>query len=114
MNWFRKDKHGKFMWPGFGDNARVLKWICERLDDSENRLASKSPIGWMPKDGSLDLSGLKIDKHHLKALTSVDVDGWNSDFKQLRKYFDQFGKRFPKDLVKQMDRIEDELKKYKD
>lgn len=111
VNWFRKNDQGKFMWPGFGENSRVLKWICERLEDDKNKLAIKTPVGYTPAPGALDLSGLTIDKSVVSELFRVDKDLSLKDIKYAREYFKQFGDRMPKALLKEIDQQEERLKK---
>lgn len=113
VNWFRKDAGGKFLWPGFGENSRVLKWICERLEEapaSEGKLAQRTPIGFLPKDGALDVSGLKLEKPALKELFAVDRDACRKDLDYARHYFQQFGNRLPAALTKELDDQEKRLK----
>jgi phosphoenolpyruvate carboxykinase (GTP) len=111
VNWFRKDDKGKFMWPGFGDNVRVLKWICQRLDDSANRLAVKTPIGFVPAPGALDVSHLdKVTPATLKELFRVDTKDTLSDLKHAREYYKQFGSRMPSALLKEVEQLESRLK----
>src|SRR6185436_73966 len=77
VNWFRKGADGKFLWPGFGENSRVLKWICERVEGTAK--SQKTPIGNLPTPESLDLSGLGLPPEQVNALTSVDPAGWKSE-----------------------------------
>jgi phosphoenolpyruvate carboxykinase (GTP) len=80
VNWFRKDADGNFMWPGYGDNSRVLAWIFDRCDGKDNFI--DTPIGYMPKEGAIDTTGLKgVTSETMKALTSVDVEGWKKESK---------------------------------
>ncbi len=96
VNWFRKDKDGKFIWPGFGDNARVLKWISERLEGKAE--AAETPIGLLPTKDSLDLSGLSIDDTALDTLISVDLDVWDEEAALVTPHYERFGDRLPKRL----------------
>ncbi len=111
VNWFRKDAKGKFMWPGFGDNVRVLKWICERLDDKHDKLAVKTPVGMVPAPGALDVSGLKVDAATLSELFRIDAKDTLSDLKYARDYYKQFGSRLPSALLKEVEQLESRLKK---
>jgi phosphoenolpyruvate carboxykinase (GTP) len=100
VNWFRKSGDGKFLWPGFSDNSRVLKWMCERIDnkvDTEN-----SPIGLLPKEGDLDLSGLDISPEDLKELMSVDSNELKKEKPDIEQHFAAFGDRLPERLRKQL------------
>ncbi len=93
VNWFRKDTGGKFLWPGFGDNIRVIKWIFERLDDS---VAVETPIGYLPEGSSLDTTGLKISDDSLSKLLCVDKGEWLAEVKEIREYYKTFGEALPK------------------
>jgi phosphoenolpyruvate carboxykinase (GTP) len=96
VNWFRKDQSGKFVWPGFGDNSRVLKWICERLDNRAD--AKETPIGFVPATGSLDVSGLDLSDEALDLLTSVDLDVWGEEADLIPGHYKKFGDRLPQQL----------------
>ncbi len=96
VNWFRKDSHGRYVWPGYGENARVLKWICERLDGEA--AAVDSPIGRLPADGALDLSGLELDDHAVRILTHVDISVWKEEAASIPGAYEQFGARLPNAL----------------
>ncbi|QLY39323.1 phosphoenolpyruvate carboxykinase (GTP) [Hujiaoplasma nucleasis] len=93
VNWFRKDESG-FLWPGFGDNARVLKWILERTENKDN--FQETPIGYVPNLKAFDLDALDISKNNLKELTKVDRDVWLDEVKSIEKYFmDLYGDSLP-------------------
>ena len=100
VNWFQKDETGKFVWPGFGENSRVLKWIFERVGGEA--LGISSPIGYLPQD--LDLSGLS--QISLEALFSIDAKSWAIECKELNRYFQTFGSRFPKELKEELFSLE--------
>ncbi|MEL6893134.1 MAG: phosphoenolpyruvate carboxykinase (GTP), partial [Actinomycetota bacterium] len=89
VNWFRRDEDGRFLWPGFGENSRVLKWIFERCDEAVP--ARETPIGKLPPKDALDLDGVEIDEADLDALLSVDAAGWKSAVPQIREHFARFG-----------------------
>jgi len=99
VNWFRKSPDGKWLWPGFGDNSRVLKWMCERLEGKAS--AKKTPIGNVPNEGDLDLRGLEIPPDYIKELLRVDPQAWKAEIPDLEKHFAQFGDRLPQRLKKQ-------------
>eukprot|EP01089_Gocevia_fonbrunei_P017005 TRINITY_DN5408_c0_g1_i1.p1 TRINITY_DN5408_c0_g1~~TRINITY_DN5408_c0_g1_i1.p1 ORF type:complete len:627 (-),score=168.69 TRINITY_DN5408_c0_g1_i1:24-1904(-) len=109
VNWFRKDKNtNKFLWPGFGENSRVLKWIFERTDDVDN--AVKSPIGFVPKEGALDISGLTgISTADLKQLCSVDNEAWKGEVASMREWTKAFDNT-PKGIEEEMNSLEERLK----
>jgi phosphoenolpyruvate carboxykinase (GTP) len=96
VNWFRQGSEGNWLWPGFGENCRVLKWIFERV--SGKGTAKRTPIGYIPKADSLDVSGLDIPNEALEELLSVDADGWKEEVKTLENYFKTFGDRLPQGI----------------
>jgi phosphoenolpyruvate carboxykinase (GTP) len=104
VNWFRRDEDGRFLWPGFGENSRVLKWVFERVDGTVD--AIDSPIGKLPVPDQLDLSGLDIDQADLDALLAVDTEGWKGAVSQIREHFDRFGDRLPAELNSAVDELE--------
>ena len=93
VNWFRKDKEGNWLWPGFGENSRVLKWICERIEGKAN--AVETPIGLVPTRDSLDLDGLDIPETDMEELLTVRPEDWLSEIDPIREYYAQFGDRLP-------------------
>ncbi len=107
VNWFRK-KDGKFLWPGFGDNSRVLKFIVEQCE-GKNLPCFETPIGLVPKASSLDLSGLSMPEEDLKEVLSVDAAGYLEELKEVRAYDAKFGDRLPKAIVEQTDLLEARL-----
>ncbi len=107
VNWFRKGSDGKFLWPGFGENSRVLKWIFERTDGAENGV--ESPIGILPAPGALDLKGLHLSEEATTALTGINRDEWRQETKSLREYFAMFGKRLPKGVHDELVALEQHL-----
>ncbi len=96
VNWFRKNREGKFIWPGFGDNARVLKWLCERLDGVAD--ARETPIGLVPTKDALDASGLDLSDEALDTLLGVDLDIWEEEASLVAPHYERFGSRLPKRL----------------
>lgn len=108
VNWFRKTPEGKFLWPGFGENARVLKWIFERTEGAEH--AEKTPIGFVPKEGALDLSNLEIDPSDIQTLFQIDREEWMHEVDEMRNYLSQFGAQLPKGIVEQLNLLEERLK----
>ncbi|MBV9025058.1 MAG: phosphoenolpyruvate carboxykinase (GTP) [Streptomycetaceae bacterium] len=96
VNWFRKDADGHFVWPGFGENCRVLKWIVERLNGEAKGV--ETPIGVLPMDDALDTQGLKIDKADLELLLSVDVEIWREEAALIPRHLETFGDHTPKEL----------------
>ncbi len=107
VNWFRRDDDGRFLWPGFGENSRVLKWVFERVNGDAD--AIDTPIGKLPTKESLDTDGLEIDQADLDTILSVDVDGWKSAVPQIREHFARFGDRLPAALNVEVDTLEAKL-----
>jgi len=111
VNWFRKSAEGKFLWPGYGDNSRVLKWVFERVTGKAE--AVETPIGKLPTPKSLDVSGLKIDDAQLAELLKVDIDGWLSEIPSIGEHYAKFGDRLPKGLKDELTALEGRLKASK-
>jgi phosphoenolpyruvate carboxykinase (GTP) len=103
VNWFRKDEAGKFLWPGFGDNLRVLKWIVERCEGS--KAAAQEPIGWLPRPNDLDLEGLEVPGDAIKALLSVNRGDWKKELEAHETFFKSLGGVVPQELLDQRDQI---------
>ena len=111
VNWFRKSAEGDFLWPGFGDNGRVLKWVFERVTGKAE--GTETPIGVVPATGELDLAGLALDQTDLDELLAVDVDGWLAEIPLIRSYYAKFGERMPQALVGELDALEARLRAAK-
>ena len=109
VNWFRKDKRGKFIWPGFGDNSRVLKWIFERLEGKAE--AVDTPIGRVPAKASLDLSGLSLTDRQLDLLLSVDPVAWSEEVSLIAAFYDTLGDRLPEALQTEYEALRQRLSK---
>jgi phosphoenolpyruvate carboxykinase (GTP) len=107
VNWFRKDAAGRFVWPGFGENSRVLKWIVERLSGSAE--AMPTPIGNLPAPGALDLDGLEIDQADLDLLLTVDRQAWKLEADQIPEFFRGFGDHLPDRLAELHQELIDRL-----
>jgi phosphoenolpyruvate carboxykinase (GTP) len=103
VNWFRRDDDGRFLWPGFGENSRVLKWIFERVDGRAD--AVDTAIGRLPTSDALDTTGLSIDAADLDEILRVDTDGWSAAIGEIREHFARFGDRLPGELDAQVDRL---------
>ncbi|MGI6560558.1 MAG: phosphoenolpyruvate carboxykinase (GTP) [Saccharofermentanales bacterium] len=113
VNWFRKSDDGRWLWPGFGENSRVLKWIVERCAGKAD--AKTTAIGYMPTEDDLYLEGLDISSEDIAEILSVDVDGWKAETESIREHYEDYdarGGRMPKELYNQLDalieRLEDE------
>lgn len=130
VNWFRKDADGRFLWPGFGDNTRVLKWILERIangaadtdavadgtagtnavaDGTTGTNAVATPIGWVPTTGALDTSGLDITEADLSTLITVDEQDWRVELELIQAHYDRLGDRVPQELWDQLDALRERL-----
>jgi len=107
VNWFRKDEEGKFLWPGFGENARVLEWIFRRCEDAVE--AEDTPIGRVPTKGGLNTGGLSIGDQDLDELLRVDPAEWLQEIDPIREFFAKFGERLPRELQAQLDALEQRL-----
>jgi len=104
VNWFRRDARGKFLWPGFGDNLRVLAWMLQRY--AGNAGASDSAIGWLPRPEDLNIQGLNVSADALRALLTVDPTLWRKEVADVRSYLEQFGSRLPGQLLLQLNATE--------
>jgi len=107
VNWFRKDAAGKFIWPGFGDNSRVLAWIIDRVDGEAE--AEETAIGRRPLPGALDIDGLDLTEDDLLELFDVDSATWLAECDLTEEYFAKFGERLPAGLSAQLSHLRDRL-----
>jgi phosphoenolpyruvate carboxykinase (GTP) len=111
VNWFRQDKNAKFLWPGYGENSRVLKWIFERCDGKVH--AKDTPIGRIPEVADLDTSGLGMPAADVAELLSVDIEGWLAEVPSIKEHFAKFGDRLPKGLDQEVKALEERLQAAK-
>jgi len=109
VNWFRKNSEGKFLWPGYGENIRVLKWIFERTDNAD--IVTETAIGYVPKEGSIDISGLDDVVSNIPELTKVDKNEWAAELELIDEHYAKFGDRLPEEMRKQHIGLADRLKK---
>jgi phosphoenolpyruvate carboxykinase (GTP) len=107
VNWFRKDDDGKFLWPGYGENSRVLEWVFKRCAGEGE--AVQTPIGVLPAPGAIPTDGLDIDAHSLDTLLDVDTEGWRRDLASIRHYYDSLGDRMPAELLDELAQLEKRL-----
>ncbi|HEY8462909.1 MAG TPA: phosphoenolpyruvate carboxykinase (GTP) [Bacillota bacterium] len=107
VNWFRKNKDGRWLWPGYGENSRVLKWIFEQV--SGEGKAQKTAIGYMPTIDAIDRSGLNVSEADMEELLKVDKVEWLKEVASIREYYTKFGDRLPKELTAQLDALEKRL-----
>jgi phosphoenolpyruvate carboxykinase (GTP) len=98
INWFRTDESGKFIWPGFGENIRALKWVIDRASRSGQEGARETPIGFVPERGDLDTTGLRIPEETLRKLSAVNGEEWRGELEDARTFLNQFGNRIPKEI----------------
>jgi phosphoenolpyruvate carboxykinase (GTP) len=99
VNWFRQDANGKFLWPGYGDNLRVLRWVIDRCEGKVG--AHDAPIGFLPNPDDLDTKGLNLSNDTLRTLLSVDPAAWRSEMSSIGAYLDEFRERIPARLREQ-------------
>lgn len=107
VNWFRKNEAGKFIWPGFGENSRVLKWVFERCNGSAD--AIDTPIGKMPTLDGIDFNGLEMNEADKANLLRVDVEGWLQELPSIEEYYDSFGNHLPEELRQQIKALKKRL-----
>ena len=107
VNWFRKDDNGKFIWPGFGDNSRVLKWVIERVAGHGEALPTA--IGLVPPPKALDTTGLDLTDEQIAALTTVDEDDWRAEIDMIEAHYNALGDRLPPEMRRQLDQLEERL-----
>lgn len=103
VNWFRKAKDGSFLWPGFGENSRVLRWIFERSEGTGKAIST--PIGNLPEREAIDVSGLTLPMGALEELFRIDTEGWDKETEELKNYFKIFGGRFPHSLQEELEAL---------
>ena len=111
VNWFRQDSNGKFLWPGYGENSRVLKWIFERCDGKVH--ANETAIGRIPEVADLDTKGLDIKGSHVEELLTVDIEGWLKEVPLIKEHFAHFGAHLPEGLNVEVEALEKRLKAAK-
>jgi len=105
--WFRKSQDGKWLWPGYGDNIRVLKWIFERLEG--NAEGVKTAIGYLPKPEAIDVSGIEEVKGNIPELLSVDPEKWKIEIEGIKEHYTKFGTKLPKALKAELADLEKRL-----
>jgi phosphoenolpyruvate carboxykinase (GTP) len=107
VNWFRKDEEGKFLWPGYGENSRVLEWVFERCDGGGD--AIDSPIGILPGTGAIPAQGLEVSDGDMEELLRVDIEGWRQELPSIQEHFDTLGERVPAELLDELAELEKRL-----
>ncbi len=109
VNWFRTDDEGNFVWPGFGDNMRVLNWIIDRCEGKAD--ATETPIGYVPMPEDIDLTDLDMDMDTLKSILKVDKDVWTKESEEIEEHYKKFGDKLPAQLKEQLNNLKDNLSK---
>jgi phosphoenolpyruvate carboxykinase (GTP) len=109
VNWFRTDSEGHFIWPGFGDNMRVLLWILARCEGKVG--AKETPIGYVPNPEDINIEGLDITRETLEGLLDVDNELWLEDCNGIRQFYAQVGERVPAELYDELAALENRLGK---
>lgn len=107
VNWFRTDSEGHFIWPGFGDNMRVLDWILKRCEETVD--ADETAIGYVPKPEDINLEGCGVDKETLKGLLNVDTETWKKEAEGIKEFYKKFGDKLPKELNEELAALESRL-----
>ena len=107
VNWFRKDADGKFLWPGFGENSRVLEWVFRRCEGEGE--AIETPVGLLPAEGEINTEGLDIAPEAMKELLSVDLDLVKEQLPQVKEHLAKFGDKLPSQLAEQLAALESRL-----
>ena len=107
VNWFRQNASGEFLWPGFGENMRVLEWIISRCKDGTH--AVETPIGFVPGNNDINLNGLNIDSSRIDELTHIDYKQWKQEISEFKKYLEEFGSKTPERLLEECDKVLAEL-----
>lgn len=107
VNWFRKDEDGKFLWPGFSENSRVLKWVIDRLDGNVD--AVETPIGHIPAEGALNVDGLDISAEDVAAATAFSADEWKKELPLIEEWYAKFGDDLPKELRAELETLKARL-----
>jgi phosphoenolpyruvate carboxykinase (GTP) len=107
VNWFRKDEDGRWLWPGYGENSRVLSWVFDRAGGEGE--AEETPIGFIPAPGSIDTEGMDISAEDMDKLLAVDLDDWRAEVPSIREHYAKFGDKIPATLTAEVDRLEQQL-----
>ena len=103
VNWFRKCADGKFLWPGYGENVRVLKWILERVEGRGQ--AQETPIGYVPTKNGLTLDGMKISEEAVNELLRVNTEDWETELEDSKQFFRKFGGRLPRQIREEHEKL---------
>jgi phosphoenolpyruvate carboxykinase (GTP) len=109
VNWFRQDDQGRYLWPGFGENLRVLEWVLQRRRGEV--AAVQSPIGYLPNEGALDMTGLDIPREQMDQLFAVDQQGWLAECDAVKTFFNSLGERMPQRLYDELEQLRYRLRR---
>jgi phosphoenolpyruvate carboxykinase (GTP) len=107
VNWFRKTEEGRWLWPGYGENSRVLKWVCERVDGTA--AAVETPIGLLPTPTGFDTTGLDVSHEDMEELLRVDIDGWRREVPLVEEHYAKFGAALPTQLRSELEALRQRL-----
>jgi len=107
VNWFRTNEEGQFIWPGFGDNFRVIEWMLKRCENKAD--ANEAPIGYLPKPEDINIEGLNLSADTLKSLLSIDTESWLADIKNIEEFYAKIGDAIPQELIEELKRLADNL-----
>jgi phosphoenolpyruvate carboxykinase (GTP) len=107
VNWFRKDEDGNFLWPGFGENLRVLEWIISRCKGEID--AVETPIGYVPHENDIDMTGLRIPRENMHKLFAIKKDDWKEEARGVGEFFKTFGKDLPREMSQELKALEKRL-----
>jgi phosphoenolpyruvate carboxykinase (GTP) len=109
VNWFRRDEDGRFLWPGFGENSRVLEWVFGRCAGDEAATAVETAIGWVPKPEGIETDGLDLSPRDMAKLLAVDDEEWQAEVPSIKEHFAAFGDHLPKALTEELATLEQHL-----
>jgi phosphoenolpyruvate carboxykinase (GTP) len=107
VNWFRRNDDGRFLWPGYGENSRVLAWVVERVAGKGE--ATETPIGYVPSPGAIDIDGVDVSESQMAELLRVDPEDWRAEIPLIREHLSKFGERLPSALFDQVESLERRL-----
>ena len=110
VNWFRTDKNGKFIWPGFSENIRVLKWIIDRVNKPSQTEARETPIGLIPGKNAINLSGLDVSQDNMEKMFQINKEDWQEELEEVRSYFSQYGDHLPQGLWDEFNSLKNNLR----
>jgi phosphoenolpyruvate carboxykinase (GTP) len=108
VNWFKKGANGKFLWPGFAENIRVLDWIIGRIEKTNQ--GKESPVGVVPRAGELNTAGIDVNENTLDELLEIDLEAWTKEVESIKEFFEEFGERMPKQLLEELDNLDRRVK----